>query len=66
MLAFAAGVIVASAFALRAEKQLARAESLLYSSQLGLAAWQTDDTAGAWQHLESTRPALRGWEYRYL
>jgi WD40 repeat protein len=68
ILAIAAGVIVASAFALRAEKQLARAESLLYSSQLGLAeaAWQTDDTAGAWQHLESTRPSLRGWEYRYL
>lgn len=41
---------------------------LTYAHQIGLAQaeWEANSARNAWDHLESTDPALRGWEYRYL
>jgi len=52
----------------RAEKQLLRAEWLLYASQITLAqqVWQGNDARVAWHYLEATRRDFRDWEYRYL
>jgi WD40 repeat protein len=51
-----------------AETQRDRAEWRLYASEIAAAQrdWETNDVAGAWQHLSSSRPNFRGWEYRYL
>jgi WD40 repeat protein len=52
----------------RARQEHDRAERLLYARELALALreWETNNAAGAWQHLETTREGFRGWEYRYL
>jgi WD40 repeat protein/tRNA A-37 threonylcarbamoyl transferase component Bud32 len=50
------------------DRQLTRAEALLYVSQLTLAqtAWNENRADLAWQYLDKTRRDYRGWEYRYL
>jgi WD40 repeat protein len=52
----------------RAEKQLDRAERLLYASQSQAAhrEWLAGNVAQAWAHLESCRWDFRGLEHRYL
>jgi WD40 repeat protein/tetratricopeptide (TPR) repeat protein len=52
----------------RAEKQLERAERLLYASHIQAAhrEWEAGNAATAWQHLESCRQDYRNVEYRYL
>jgi WD40 repeat protein len=52
----------------RAEKQLLRAEWLLYASQINLAqqAWENNNGFLAFHHLESCRRDFRGWEHDYL
>jgi WD40 repeat protein len=52
----------------RKDEELTRAEWLLYASQINAAQreWEIGNAAGAWQHLESCRWNLRGWEDRYL
>ncbi len=52
----------------RAEKELHTSEWLLYANQIASAqhAWDTNDVAGAWQHLDACRRDLRGWEFNYL
>ena len=41
---------------------------LKYAHQVGLAQaeWDANNARTAWDHLESTDPVFRGWEYRYL
>jgi WD40 repeat protein len=41
---------------------------LKYSQQIALAQleWEADNARNAWNHLESTNPEFRGWEFRYL
>jgi len=41
---------------------------LTYAHQIGLAQaeWEANNARNAWDHLESTDPIVRGWEYRYL
>ena len=43
-------------------------ESLKYAHQIALAQaeWQANNARNAWNHLESTDPRFRGWEYHYL
>ena len=51
-----------------ADRQIERADELLYASQIEMAqsAWNERKTLMAQQFLESTRPDLRGWEFGYL
>src|SRR5262249_2897046 len=51
-----------------AEHEHDRAEWLVYAGQLAQAqgAWEANDVAGAWEHLDATRWDFRGWEYRHL
>ena len=50
------------------DRQLTRAEWLVYASQLALAqaAWNDNRADLAWDYLDRTRQDYRGWEYRYL
>jgi WD40 repeat protein/serine/threonine protein kinase len=50
------------------DRQLTRAEWMLYASQLFLAqaAWNDNRIDLAWDYLDRTRQDYRGWEYRYL
>jgi WD40 repeat protein/tRNA A-37 threonylcarbamoyl transferase component Bud32 len=50
------------------QKQLTRAEWLLYTNQIASAQreWETDNVAGAWALLRATRHDFRGWEHDYL
>jgi len=50
------------------EKQLFRAEWLLYASQINLAqqAWHDKNVPLAFHYLHLCRPDFRGWEYDYL
>ena len=50
------------------EKQLNRAEQLLYANQLASAQreWENNNAAGAWQYLRAARGDFRGWEHDYL
>jgi WD40 repeat protein/ribosomal protein S27E len=43
-------------------------ERLLYAGQIALALreWETNNVAGAWQHLDGCRADFRGWEHNYL
>jgi WD40 repeat protein len=52
----------------RAEKQLTRAEWLLYASQVQAAQreWEAGDAARAWEHLDACRWDYRGLEHRCL
>jgi WD40 repeat protein len=52
----------------RAEKQLLRAEWLVYAGQIGFAQreWQAGDVGHAWQLLQATRQDFRAWEHDYL
>jgi WD40 repeat protein/tRNA A-37 threonylcarbamoyl transferase component Bud32 len=51
-----------------AEFQRGRAEEMVYARELALAQreLEANNTVAAWQHLDATRPDLRGWEYRHL
>jgi WD40 repeat protein len=51
-----------------ADRQLTRAEWLLYANQIQSAQreWEVGNAAAAWQHLDSCRWDFRGWEHRYL
>jgi WD40 repeat protein len=53
---------------IRAERELTRAEWLLYAIRLGQAEahWQDGDDAAAREVLDSCRWDLRGWEYQHL
>jgi hypothetical protein len=52
----------------RAEKQLSRAEWLLYGNQIASAQreWETGFISSAWEHLQACRQDFRGWEHDYL
>lgn len=63
--------------ATRAETEVRRKEAvalgedlkrLNYAHQISLAQaeWQANNARNAWDHLESTDPSFRDWEYRYL
>jgi WD40 repeat protein/serine/threonine protein kinase len=51
-----------------AELQRDLAERTLYVSHINSAqaAWEANDAAAAWSHLNACRWDLRGWEHRYL
>ena len=51
-----------------ADRELGRAEVLLYSGQIELAQsfWREYRADLAWHHLEATPAGHRGWEYHYL
>jgi hypothetical protein len=77
-----AGTVVASWFAVRADKnaeealqnqrvlerQLLRSEWLVYAGQIAQAQhdWQDGNWREAWQALDNCRKDFRGWEYDYL
>ncbi|MGA2258532.1 MAG: serine/threonine-protein kinase, partial [Thermoguttaceae bacterium] len=52
----------------RAEKELLHSERLLYASHIASAQreWETNNAAGASQHLDACRADFRGWEYDYV
>ena len=54
--------------AFEAQDEKERVEWLLYANQIASAqrAWDRNDVAEAWQHLDACRRGLRGWEYDYL